>query len=238
MLNAVEIRKNVARRSAAVVFATAVGMLFAGCRPAAPESPVVVADSVAGFSGRQGNNGWSYGYWDRSTGTDARYSQATDFRPLARFGNDPINRLSSRSEFSTGELWTLEDGVYYTSLWAAGGHANSATKLGRHQAAEHWAVRRWVSTIDGPITISGRAGKVMPWGENWQGICRALIVVDGAELFSASMDNLGKNYSIDAEVSVGSIVDFLIGPGPSVGVVEFTATIRTRSAPTPAREHR
>ena len=190
----------------------------------------MVADSVSGFSGQQGANGWSYGYWDRTADTDKSYSQTTDFQLLRHFGSDPINGVSGHPEFTTGELWTLQDGLYYTSLWAEGGHANGTMDLGAHARVEHWAVRRWVSTANGPVTISGHAGKVMPWGEKWGGGCQALIVVDGTMVFSAAMDNRGTNYSINATVHIGSRVDFLIGPGPSVGVTKFTATIRAAPA--------
>ncbi len=201
--------------------------LNTGCRPSDPKPSGIVADSVSGFSGQQGADGWSYGYWDRAAGPDTNYNQTTDFQLLKHFGSDPINRLSGRQEFTTGQLWTLKDGVYYTSLWAEGGHPNSAMQLGEHAPAEHWAVRRWVSSVDGPVIISGHAGKVMPWGENWRGVCQALIVVDGTTVFSADMDNRGTDYSLDATVRIGSKVDFLIGPGPSVGVTKFTATIQT-----------
>lgn len=204
--------------------------LTTGCHTASLPPSAIVADSVSGFSGKQGANGWSYGYWDRSADTDKHYSQATDFRLLRHFGSDPINNLSGRREFTTGKLWNLQDGLYYTSLWAEGGHPNGTMKLGTYAQAEQWAVRRWVSTTNGPVTISGHAGKVMPWGENWGGGVQALIVVDGTTLFSADIDNRGTNYSIDATIQIGSLVDFLIAPNPSVGVTEFTATIRTAPA--------
>lgn len=198
-----------------------------------PQVPKVVADSVSGFSGTQGAHGWFYGYWDRSADADPSYNQATDFQWFRHFGRDPINGLSGHPEFTTGELWNLEDGVYYTSLWARGGHAHGAMKLGDHAQAEQWAVRRWVSTMDGAVTVTGHAGKVMPWGKNWSGGVKALIVVDGITLFSADIEDGGEDYSLDAVVRVGSLVDFLIGPNPSIGVIELTATLRT--APTSPR---
>jgi len=182
---------------------------------------------VSGFSGTQGANGWSYGYWDRSADADGSYDQATDFRLLPHFGSDPINGLSSHAEFTTGPLWTLQDGLYYTSLWAEGGHANGTMDLGAHARVEHWAVRRWVSTASVPVTIRGHAGKVMPWGSNWSGGCLAQIVIDGTTVLRADMDDRGTDYSIDANVRVGSLVDCLIGPNPSIGVTKFTATVRT-----------
>ncbi len=192
-----------------------------------PPQPTVVADSVSDFSGTQGANGWFYGYWDRSVDVDDHYDQATDFRMLKQFGGDPANQISGRSEFTVGELWNLQDGLYYTSLWAKGGHPHGMMPLGSHAQAEHWVVRRWVSTIDGPVTISGHAGKVMPWGANWSGGVRTLIQVDGETLFGADVEDGGSDYSIDATVAVGSLVDFMIGPNPSIGVIEFTGTIRT-----------
>lgn len=204
--------------------------LTIGCHAASLPHSEIVADSVSGFSGKQGANGWSYGYWERSGDTDKSYSQARDFRLLRHFGPDPINRLRGHSEFTTGELWNLQDGLYYTSLWAEGGHPNGTMKLGTYAQAEQWAVRRWLSTTNGPVTISGHAGKVMPWGEKWGGGCHALIVVDGTTVFSVAMDNRGTNYSVNATVHIGSLVDFLIGPGPSVGVTKFTATIRAAPA--------
>jgi hypothetical protein len=190
----------------------------------------IVADSVNGFSGKQGANGWSYGYWDRSADTDKNYNQATDFRLLRHFGSDPINGLSGHSEFTTGKLWNLQDGLYYTSLWAEGGHPNSTMKLGTYAQVEQWAVRRWVSTTSGPVTISGHAGKVMPWGENWSGGVQAVIVVNGTVLFTSAIHDGGTSYSIDTTVEIGTPVDFLIGPNPSIGVTKFTATIRAAPA--------
>ena len=207
--------------------------LAVGCESAAaPATAVeeVVADSVQGFAGTQGANSWSYGYWDRSDDRDGAYDQAADFRLLPHFGSDPRNGLSARTEFTTGPLWFLQDGRFYTSLWATGGHPNANLELGVYSRAEQWAVRRWVSTIEGPVTIRGHVGKVMPWGRNWGGGCIAQIVVDGATVLRQGMDERGADYAIDARLRRGSLVDFLIGPNPSIGVTEFTATVRTAPA--------
>ena len=71
----------------------------------------------------------------------------------------------------------------------------------------------------------------MPWGANWSGGCEARIAVDSKIVYAAAMDNEGTKYAIDVDVSVGSSVDFLIGPGPSIGVTFFTATLRGQRAP-------
>ncbi len=212
------------------IFATAAVLLLCaspsmGDQRSSEPPLAVIADSVDDFSGEQGAQGWSYGYWSRSVDSGGAYDQASDFRRLPHFGDDPINGLSGHTEFTTGKLWTLDDGRYYTSLWATGGHPNSPAPLGEHAGEEQWAVRRWVSTTRGPVTISGYAGKAMPWGENWGGGVEVRIVVDGETLYRADIGDERTDYALAAALEVGSIVDFLMGPGPSVGVVDFTATI-------------
>lgn len=199
-------------------------MLFtlAGATPASADA---IADSVEDFSGQQGLNGWQYGYWDESKDADGEYDQTTDFRLFSSFGIDPIDGLSSHSEFTTGAIWFLEDGRYYTSLWAEGGHPHGAMDLGSYAKAKQWVVRRWTSTVNGRIEIGGHAGKVMPWGENWTGSSKFLVVAGGDRVYEAEVDDGGQEYSISAMVHVGTPVDFLIGPGSGIGVMRFTAKL-------------
>lgn len=214
-----------------VLLALAVSVLtpvFSGGQTYPGGSTQVLGDSVADFSSEQGNRGWYFGYWDRSVDVDEKYNQSSDFRLLENFGTDARNGISGRSEFTTGDLWYLEDGLSYTSLWANGGHANSAVQLGDYPAAEQWATRRWISQVSGNVTISGHVGKVMPWGKNWMGECKAIIIVDGEIVFSTVMDEQGLDYSVAVKVKEKSMVDFLIAPNPSIGVVTFTATISKR----------
>jgi hypothetical protein len=198
----------------------------------------MVADSMSGFSGKQGADGWSYGYWDRTADTDKSYSQTTDFQLLRHFGSG-----FNHSDVSTGKRWTLQDDLYFTTLWAEGGGSNG-TWEGARARVEHWAVRRWVSTANGPVTISGRIAKILPWGSpEFRDSGRVHVVVDGATVFSAALDPSlewpgptppyigGTNYSVNATVHIGSLVDFIISPVPTengggAGPVKFTATIR------------
>jgi hypothetical protein len=192
---------------------------------ATPVSADTIADSAEDFSGKQGQNGWTYGYWDESQDADGQYDQAGDFRLFTNFGTDHINGLSLHSEFTTGDLWYLEDGRYYTSLWAEGGHPHGTMDLGSYARAKHWVVRRWTSTVSGRIEISGHAGKVMPWGENWGGSTIFLVVAGGDQVYAAEVDDGGQKYSVSARVEAGTPVDFLIGPGSAIGVMRFTARV-------------
>jgi len=219
-------QKPTKRMRACAVFCS---LLTTGCHTASLQSSETVADSIRGFSGKQGADGWSYGYWDRTADTDRNYDQTTDFRLLRHFGGDPINRISKHPDFTTGKLWTLQDGFYYTALWAEGGSANGTAKSPPQAKVEHWAVRRWVSTVDGSVTISGHAAKILDWGDVDSGQVR--IVIDGTTVFSATTHERDTNYSVNAKTKIGSLVDFLITAGPTAtggafGPVNFTAAIR------------
>jgi hypothetical protein len=50
----------------------------------------------------------------------------------------------------------------------------------------------------------------MPWGENWGGGCKAMIVVDNKTAYTGVMDNHGTDYLINIKVQIGSRIDFLI----------------------------
>lgn len=194
-----------------------------------PQAADIVADSVRDFSGTQGTNGWSYGYWDRSLDPDGSYDESTDFRHLRHFGSDPINGLSGHTEFTTGKLWNLEDGRYYTSIWAEGGHPHGNMDLGSYAKTEQWVVRRWVSSVNGHVEIRGHAGKAMPWGENWSGTVKFLVVAGGNRIYEAEVVDGGREFTVGATVQVGTPVDFMIGPGSAIGVARFTATLTTSS---------
>jgi hypothetical protein len=78
-------------------------LLTTGCHTASLGPSDVVADSINGFSDKQGANGWAYGYWDRSADTNKSYSQTADFRLLGHFGSD-----FNHHDFTTGKRWTLQ----------------------------------------------------------------------------------------------------------------------------------
>jgi hypothetical protein len=226
-----EVRVIVRRRNLSIlVWLFGCFNLLAGTSLASPQqNSAVIADSVGDFSGEQGSNGWFYGYWDRSSDQDGVYDQASDFRLLTHFGEDPINGLSQHPEFTTGELWYLEDGLYYTSLWAEGGHPHGTMDLGVYAKADHWVVRRWISSVDSDVEIHGHAGKVMPWGRNWAGDVKFHVVVGGSRIYEAAFSDGGEGYSVRATIQAGTPVDFLIGPGSGIGVIKFTGTIKVMS---------
>src|SRR5438105_1956733 len=109
-----------------------------------PATATVIADSVAQFSSVQGQNNWYYGYYS-STLNPTGFQQMANFDPTLRGGAWEVD-------------FNLPDPRYWTSLWNVGGHPNSNPSNGGRANVEQWAVRRWVSNIDGTITISGNIG--------------------------------------------------------------------------------
>lgn len=193
--------------------------------------PTTVAHSVNEFSASQGAHGWQYGHWNQSADDDGSYQQHTDFQLFSSYGDDRINGLSRHSEFVTGPLWYLDDGRYYTSVWASGGHAHAELELGTYAKANHWVIRRWTSDVSGDVEISGVYGKVMPWGELWGGQAIYQVMVDDTIHFKRSSDTGEQDYAFSVAIKPGSIVDFMIGPGPAIGVVSFTGAVTLKPRP-------
>jgi len=183
---------------------------------------IVLADSVSDFSDVQGQGNWYYGFYDKTNDPNHQYA-VTDFQLMTQF-------LSSHSlsAFGTGSAWYVEDGTYFTSLWASGGHPNGLATSGGRSTVEHFAIRRWVSDFAGPVTISGFLSKLDTAGEN--GIA-GRIVVDGVfeyGQFIAGTDGVGVTYSVNSDVAVGSTVDFFIDAWMANDLSDsttFTATI-------------
>ncbi len=161
--------------------------------PVPPLPTVKVADSVAEFSGSQGQDNWIYGYWDKRNDADHIY--------------DPNEMSFFDDGFFQGGVWDLAVNVApWTLLDANGGHPAAN---GQGDPEVHWAVRRWVSEVSGDIEIMGDAIHPSTGGDGT--IVR--IFIDGVEVYNASL--LGSSVSFDflASVNAGSYVDFVIDAG-------------------------
>ena len=154
-------------------------------------------NSVDDFSVTQGENNWFYGYYD---GDSASPFTSSDFEEMPKSIN--------------GNQWIIHRGDpsgYWTSLSAAGGHPNGPNS-NYYRGTEHWAVRRWVSDMDGTISIEGNASKSNRIGDGT--ICKILIndtVVYSRHLYGNEID--GVDYAVEVEIHVGDTLDFSIQPG-------------------------
>jgi len=156
-----------------------------------------IFDSVAEFSGTQGQDSWHYGYYD---GDSASPYTSSDFEEIPQFYN--------------GTTWLIhrdDPSGYWTSLGANGGHPNGPVG-NYYQDTEHWAVRRWVSETAGTLLIEGNISKSSTYGD---GTINHVFINDTA-VFSQYInghESGGVDYSIQVDVNVGDIIDFAILPG-------------------------
>lgn len=170
----------------------------------------VIADSVSDFSGTQGGNGWYYGLFNYSLDLDQVYTQA-EFSELS---------LTSWS----GSVWEWPGGQPpYVSFNAWAAHPD-----GVNREEQHHAIRRWVSTVDGEIIITGRLAKWdTRWGDGASNGTIGVLIADGVELLSYTLawdDSEGISYEFPLTVQQGSVIDLCIDAN---GVDYFDGTMFT-----------
>lgn len=179
-----------------------------------------IADSQEDWSasGTQGQNNWQYGYYDLRTDVsfgDGRYGPA-DFIPFLNDGSGVVSSSSAIGGWKTstnhwdGSQWDLLDQSVvfqgpWTTLSQSGGHPAGN---GQGTPEIHWAVRRWISTVDGPIAVEGLLAN---WNVGGEGVT-GRIFVDGVEVWSDQSDGVGVPLDFVTSVGVGSLVDVVIDP--------------------------
>ena len=161
-----------------------------------------IANSELDFSGVQGQNNWYYGYYDGPF-------NSSDFQQMPQFNGS----------------WWIENGIYWTSLWATGGHPNGQNANGGRLPVQQWVVRRWVSEIDGVVDLSGSLQGGSTIGR---------IFVDGVENFSQIINGQTTNYNLRVAIQKGTSVDFVIDPQDNNDLDDstlFTTKILSNIAP-------
>jgi hypothetical protein len=163
------------------------------------EAPRLLADSVADFSLEQGKFGWQYGYDGGALESFAlmtRTDVIKDYVPV------------------TGDVWDCwgNDETHWVQIFRLGAHPNGTDTSAPSAALLQRAVRRWLSSFDGNVVISGEIAKIDLVGSN--GV-DAFVYVDGTLLYSkliAGDDGGGTSYQVPATLHVGSSVDFVLDP--------------------------
>lgn len=179
-----------------------------------------IADSFEDYQGNQGENGWFYGYYNGNV--EAAYTPA-DFELMTSW--DSSNNRWWVENTPGGPL-TLIDSVFMHP-WA---YASEA------QGNDHWAVRRWVSNISGPIEIDidMLRGSQEVLGDG----VRLHVFVDGVKRLIADLNQnnaSGIQLMMFENISAGSVIDFAIDPvgNPFFDATRFNAVI-TSVVPSPA----
>jgi len=171
-----------------------------GGAPPLVEPARILADSVADFSLTQSELGWYYGYdlgsLDSFTLLNKK-SQITKYKPES---ND------------VWDCWAT-DTAYWTQIFQMGAHPNGTTTSAPVNAILQRAVRRWVSTFAGEVTIAGEVAKI-DVGSLSNGV-DASVWVDGTQSYTTFIggeDGGGRSYRFRATLKVGSTVDFVLDP--------------------------
>jgi hypothetical protein len=109
----------------------------------------IIADSVAEFSGFQGQNGWYYGYRNvTADGGAPNYDPFTQF--IAFPGGEGQGAWNGGSQLWTGSVWDMNtaSAAPWTFMSNTNIHPNGTNSAG----GEHWAIRRWWADELGDIT--------------------------------------------------------------------------------------
>lgn len=157
--------------------------------------PVLLADSVAEFSAVQGDNGWWYGYLE-----PAGANHFVEMPSFVAGGADP-------------GWYAGTGGVYWTMMDAATMHPNGLVTTGGRQPMEQWAVRRWISEVEGDVQLTGHFAKLSVDGES-NGVA-AYVFVDGVMVWAwylEGWDDAGVDLDKVVPVAAGSSVDFVLDP--------------------------
>jgi len=173
-----------------------------------------IADSAAEFSDTQGQDNWYYGYYDGDSAFPYNNNPlGDDFELMTQF----IDR------------WFVQEGEggFWTSIGEAYIHPNGEITSGGRQPVEHWAVRRWVSEVNGVVNITGHLADADPGYGSDDGIA-GHIIIDGNNVFAQVIeegDTTGVDFSLDATVTIGSLVDFCVAPRATDGTDSTELTV-------------
>lgn len=214
-------------RDANILTGVAASALLAGSALAGignPGEPMfLIADSYEDYAGNQGENGWFYGYYD---GTSASPYAPGDFKLMNAWDEDNDRWWVDNSP---GGPLTLIDSTFMHP---------TARNDSSGNFVEHWAVRRWVSNIDGPVSILMDIGLFDAADKPRADGVRLHVFVDGVKrLITTLTPNVTDPIQLELfdAVSQGSVIDFAIDPidNSSFDAVVFSAVIMS-TVPTPA----
>ena len=181
---------------------------------------VVIANSVADFSGVQGQDSWFYGLVNRGDpGVAFVYDPNTDF--------EPFDTLVAGPGWNASDAQVGANNNDFLNIGQFGGHPTGIGPGGQDSII--WATRRYVSEVDGLVKIAFDLRKTNVVNNNGGGIT-GRIFVDGVEVFTQFIDNfdgIGVQSALARQVTVGTLIDFVIDPTgiapPNSGDGDFSA---------------
>ncbi|MCZ6794731.1 MAG: thrombospondin type 3 repeat-containing protein [Planctomycetota bacterium] len=190
---------------------------------------MVIADSLVDWStdGTQGANSWFYGYYDQLA--DRARNGVYDADDFIEFLNDGSGVVSNAqligawrdtpNHWNGGNWDLLRNGAPVSH-----GPWTEVTRTGGHPAANaqgdpeiHWAMRRWVSTVNGTVALNWQLRKTNTAGTGVSGH----VFVNGNLVDTATIeggDGVGVTRLVCATVAMGDTVDIALAPQGPDGV--------------------
>jgi hypothetical protein len=172
-----------------------------------PPAEIILANARTDFSDQQGKGGWSYGYYQRANEPLPDAIEPNDMQPLTVAVSMWGYEWQRKEQIKTPP--TLEESVIRQGLM--------------HPKKNTWACQRWLSTIDADATLRGAFGYTFRPKKPSDGI-EVAIYVDGKAVFKKSLmaakgldkpEYFGAPFDIPVKLKKGSIVDFVVSPGPA-----------------------
>ncbi|MCC5823136.1 MAG: PEP-CTERM sorting domain-containing protein [Phycisphaerales bacterium] len=189
-----------------------------------PGEPMfLIADSYDDYAGNQGENGWFYGYYDGSSSSP--YTPG-DFKLMNAWDADNERWWADNSP---GGPLTLVDAVYMHPFISVDSEG---------VVNEQWAVRRWVSNIDGPVSIQVDIGTPEADQSPITDGVRLHVFIDGVRKSILTLPGQSTGMlrlELFDMVAQGSVIDFAIDPVENsfFDATRFSAVIMS-TVPTPA----
>ncbi|HUF60816.1 MAG TPA: LamG-like jellyroll fold domain-containing protein [Verrucomicrobiales bacterium] len=174
-----------------------VALCFAATFAVPSAQAEIIADSVAGFSGVQGQDGWSHGYRNAADPAQVDYDPAGDFTEFPE-------------DWWDGGQWNFPGGdVPWTELGPETTHPN-----GDNNVEVHWTIRRWepqIATIT-PVGVTWHIHKGNPGCGN--GVTGSLHV-NGIQLDTETIafdDATGVDRTYYINLQPGDVLDLALQP--------------------------
>ena len=172
-----------------------------------------VADSETEFSRVQGRDHWYYGYY---AGTGRGHGDG--HAPLGPYTDDDFVELE-QVQTAWGYSWAAP-GIKYLTVGLLGAHP------GLLDGRPVWAVRRWVSTIDGRVRITGT---LHCYEKKSDGV-GLRVIVDGVQQYAITAGMAGgvplRTLDVVVPVHAGSMLDVALTPGQGINTL-YDASVTT-----------
>ena len=168
-----------------------------------PVSAAVIANSSLEYSNVQGQDAWSYGFFNL-TAKGSAYAPG-DFTRFDTF--DVLRQSWIPSAAQVGAT-----NIEFLNTNQLGGHPNGIGPGAQNSVI--WAMRRYTSEVNGTVAIDFDLHKLNTINPQGGGIT-GHIFVDGVEVFNgiiANADGVGVQATVLRSVHIGSLIDFAIDP--------------------------